>query len=452
MRQIVTLLIILSGFSFSYSQNSHERVIKNIFDNALLNDEAYNNLRFLCDSAPGRLLGSDESFKAMDFMENYFNKLGADTVFQQNFSTPAWESISTQVNLKLSNNDISLNADALGPSPSTPKEGIEANVIEVIGIEGLENLSSSDVKGKIVFFNKGVDLTYINTFQSYGSAVNQRAKGPALAAELGAAAVIVRSVSTSIDRFPHTGSTYFNDVKIPCAAISTMDADLLSQELAKKSNLKLNLNIQTEFIDQHETYNLIADIKGNEFPNEYIIIAGHIDSWFNSPGAHDDGAGCVQAADVLRVFKELNIENKRSIRVIMYMDEELFQSGGKAYADYSEKNRVINYLAIEADAGGFSPEGFTIDANDSILQKLISYEDMLKPYGICYIKKGGTGVDIGPLKQFNVPLVGYRTDTQRYMDLHHSANDTFDKINIRELQLGSGLISSLVYLIDQQGL
>ena len=157
-------------------------------------------------------------------------------------------------------------------------------------------------------------------------------------------------------------------------------------------------------------------------------------------------------SDVLRVFKELNIENKRSIRVIMYMDEELFQSGGKAYADYSEKNRVINYLAIEADAGGFSPEGFTIDANDSILQKLISYEDMLKPYGICYIKKGGTGVDIGPLKQFNVPLVGYRTNTQRYMDLHHSANDTFDKVHIRELQLGSGLISSLVYLIDQQGL
>lgn len=387
MRHIVTLFIILFGFSFSYSQNSDEKVIRNIFDNVLLNDEAYNNLKFLCDSAPGRLLGSAESFIAMDFMEMYFNSLGADTIFHQNFTSPAWKCISTQVSLKLNDKYIHLEADALGPSPSTQTEGIEANIIEVIGIDGLKNLSSSDVKGKIVFFNKAADLTYINTFQSYGSAVSQRAKGPALAAELGAVAVIVRSVSTSTDHFPHTGSTYFNNVEIPCAAISTMDADLLSQELMKNGSLKLKLNIQTEYIDQHETYNLIADIKGKEFPDEYIIIAGHIDSWFNSPGAHDDGAGCVQVTDVLRVFKELNIENKRSIRVILYMDEELFQSGGRAYADYSEKNSVKNYLALEADAGGFSPEGFTIDANDSIIQKLSTYESKLRPYGICYIKK-----------------------------------------------------------------
>jgi len=210
--------------------------------------------------------------------------------------------------------------------------------------------------------------------------------------------------------------------------------------------------IDAEYFEEIESYNLIADIKGSEFPDEYIVVAGHIDSWFNSPGAHDDGIGCVQAADVLRIFKELGLKNRRSIRAIMYMDEELFQSGGNSYAEYSKANNVKNYLALEADAGGFTPEGFTIDATDSIIQLISSYYDLLVPYGIDYIKKGGSGVDISPLKPLEVPLMGYRTDPQRYMDLHHSAYDTFDKVHIRELQLGSGNMAAIIYLIDKYGL
>jgi len=182
------------------------------------------------------------------------------------------------------------------------------------------------------------------------------------------------------------------------------------------------------------------------------VVGGHIDAWFNSPGAHDDGAGCVMSADVMRIFKELGLKNKRSIRVILYMDEEMYQSGGAAYANYCQTNHIKNYLALEADAGGFTPEGFMVDASDSIISNISSYKSLLEDYGVRYIKKGGSGVDIGPLKQFNVPLIGYRTDSQRYMDLHHSANDTFDKVNLRELQLGSGLMSSLIFLIDLHGL
>jgi hypothetical protein len=308
------------------------------------------------------------------------------------------------------------------------------------------------VRDKIVFFNRPVDMTHINTFRIYGSAVDQRIQGPALAAELGASGVLVRSVGTRIDTFPHTGSTRFQQKKIPCAAISTIDADLLSKMLKEDKQLQVRMIIDAEDIEEVTTFNLIADIHGSEYPDEYIVVGGHIDAWHNSPGAHDDGIGCVQSADVLRIFSDLGLNNKRSIRAIMYMDEELYQSGGTAYANYTEEHGIEHLLALEADAGGFTPAGFNIDASDAIIEKIASYQTLLEPYGIYYIRKGGSGVDISPLKKFGVPLMGYRTDSQRYMDLHHSGYDTFDKVHIRELQLGSGCMAALIYLIDKYGL
>lgn len=157
----------------------------------------------------------------------------------------------------------------------------------------------------------------------------------------------------------------------------------------------------------------------------------------------------MQAVDVLRIFKELNLNNKRTIRVILFMDEELYQSGGNSYANYTEQNKLNHYFALEADAGGLTPEGFTISAPPSSFAKIQNIQPLLLPYGIYYIKKGGGGVDIAPLKKFGVPLAGYRTDSQRYFEYHHSAYDTFDKVNFREMQLGSGNMASLIYLIDQ---
>jgi hypothetical protein len=268
---------------------------------------------------------------------------------------------------------------------------------------------------------------------------------------MGAAGVLVRSVGTRIDTFPHTGSTRFKDKKIPCAAISTVDANFLSDALMNDKGLKVKMIIEAEDLDEITSCNLIADIRGSTYPDEYIVVGGHIDAWFNSPGAHDDGIGCVQSADVLRIFKTLGIDNKRTIRAVMFMDEELYQSGGRAYAEYTEENSIKNFFALEADAGGFTPVGFNIDAADSIVDVISAYQPLLEPYGIYYIRKGGSGVDISPLKEFGVPLGGYRTDSQRYMDLHHSAYDTFDKVHIRELQLGSGCMAALIYLIDKYG-
>ncbi len=452
MRFLSFLGLFLFIINVSYSQKTDEKVIDDIFNNVMLSQEAYHNLEYLCEHTPGRLLGTDESVKAVQYMKAYFKELGADSVFLQEFKTPAWQCKSTSISMQLGGDLIELRADALGPSPSTDQGGLNAKVIEVLGLEALKNLDPMEVEGKIVFFNKPVDIKLVNTFRVYSSAVGQRYRGPAMAAEMGAAVVLVRSVGTRIDTYPHTGSTGFRDKRIPCAAISTVDANILSEALHQHQDLEVNMIIEAEDFEEITSYNLIADLRGHEFPDEYILVGGHIDSWFNSPGAHDDGIGCVQSADVMRIFKEIGYENKRSLRVILFMDEELFQSGAKAYADYTKTNGIKNYFALEADAGGFTPEGFTVDASDAIIKRLASYQALLESYGIHYIKKGGSGVDIGPLKAFGVPLMGYRTASQRYMDLHHSAYDTFDKVHIRELQLGAGNMAAIIYLVDKYGL
>jgi hypothetical protein len=449
MKQIYPALLFSILSILSFGQEKDQKVIRDIFDNVLESKIAYENLRWLCDSAPGRLVGTKNSYKAVDFMKTYFESIGVDTVFLQEFTTPAWIHINTEVVFGSGCDETQLDADALGPSPATPKEGISGLVIEVQSLEELKQMNPDFVKDNIVFFNRAFDQKKISPFSGYGATVDQRGSGPALAAKMGAIGVLVRSVGSAQDDFPHTGSTWFDGQKIPAVALSSNSADVLSAELKENLALDIQIFVDAEYKQEITTYNLIADIKGQEFPDEYIVVGGHIDAWFNSPGAHDDGIGCVQSADVLRIFKELKLNTRRSIRAIMYMDEELFQSGGKAYAQYSKDNNIKNYLALEADAGGFSPLGFNVDAAEELVDKIATFQDILKPYGIYYIEKGGSGVDIAPLKELGVPLMGYRTNPQRYMDLHHSANDTFDKVHIRELQLGSGNMAAIIFLIDQ---
>jgi hypothetical protein len=452
MKKSLTLLAFLSLLLNGFSQNTDSVFIKQIFDNALTNRVAYQNLEVLTKIAPGRLVGSEESIVALKFFEKYFKELGVDTVYLQEFKTHSWACDSSSVSiLKTKSPEVPLRCDALGTSVSTPESGIIAEVIEVQGLEDLETLGTEKIAGKIVFFNRPMKDTFINTFAAYGDAVDQRAHGPAEAAKYGATGAIVRSVTTSLDDFPHTGSSRFPDSRIPALAISTLAANQLSQELKENPKTKVRIFVQARDLPEITTYNLVAEIRGKVKPEEAIVVGGHIDSWFNSPGAHDDGAGCVMSCDVLRIFKELNIQNNRTIRAVLFMDEEMFQSGGKAYADFVGQSGKRPYLALEVDEGAFTPEGFSVDAPDSIVNKLHSFKPLLDPYGIKYIRKGGGGVDIYPLKKSGVPLVAYVTDPQRYFDMHHSGNDTFDKINYRELNMGTGCVTTLIYLIDKYG-
>ncbi len=443
------LLLVFAG----YCQSTDSLTIKNIFDNAMTSLEAYNNLKQLCEKAPGRLIGSDASIRAQEIMKNYFEFLGADKVYFQEFKSDAWKCDSVSIFIVSQNGKLkSLHCDALGPSPSTPALGITAEVVEVKSLDEVKQMGSDAVRGKIVFYNRPWDPTIINTFYGYGNMYDQRGHGPAVAADLGASAVIVRSLTNSSDHFPHTGSTRYGETKIPAMAISTLDADLLSETLKKNPATKVNMFIDAIEMKQITTYNLIAEITGSEYPDEYILVGGHIDAWHNTPGAHDDGAGCVMSADVLRTFKALGLKNKRTIRAVMFMDEELYQSGGDAYAKSVKDKGEKHLIALESDGGAFTPRYFTVSATPEVVAALAKFHPLLHPYGIDEIKAGWGGVDIDPLKEQGIPLAGYGTDSQRYFDMHHSPNDSFDKINLRELQLGCGNMAAFIYLVDKYGI
>jgi len=295
----------------------------------------------------------------------------------------------------------------------------------------------------------------INTFEAYSKTVNQRTQGASRAARFGAVGVIVRSMNLRLDDFPHTGSMRYGDLpnamRIPAAAISTNGAQLLSSMLALNDDLKFYLKLDCKNFPDVPSHNVIGEIKGSEFPDEIIVVGGHLDSWDLGDGSHDDGAGIVQSMEVLRLFKEMNYKPKRTIRVVLYMNEENGLRGGTAYAQYAKQNKEKHIFALESDAGGFSPRGFVFEATNSQFKQIESWKSYFKLYMADRFELGGSGADIGPLRDNKVVLSGLRPDSQRYFNFHHAANDTFDAINKRELELGAAAMSSLVYLVDQSG-
>ena len=304
----------------------------------------------------------------------------------------------------------------------------------------------------IPVFNRPMDPTKINTFSSYSGAVNQRTEGAEEAIKLGAKAVLVRSMNLSNDDFPHTGSMYYGSVKlkdrIPAAAISTNGANLLSSMLKLDPKLKFFIKQNCQNYPDVLSYNVIGEIKGSEFPNKIILVGGHLDSWDLGDGSHDDGAGVVQSMEVLNQFKSLGVKPRHTLRVVLFMNEENGLRGGSKYANIANKKREDHLFALESDAGGFTPRGFSFDSSDSEFDKIKSWKKYFKPYLINEFTQGGGGADIGPLKSTGTILSGLRPDSQRYFDYHHSSQDTFDAINKRELEIGAASMSSLIYLVD----
>ncbi len=296
-----------------------------------------------------------------------------------------------------------------------------------------------------------MDPALLNNFAAYGQAADQRTSGASKAASLGAAGVIVRSLTTSLDDFPHTGGVRYTEgiKKIPAVAVSTKGANLLSTLLKADSDLILWYRTTCETRADVESANVIGEIRGSVYPDQIITVGGHLDAWDTGEGAHDDGAGCIQSIEVLRLFKKLGIQPKRTIRAVMFMDEEIAQRGGIEYAKQADLKKEKHYFALESDRGGLLPLGFGISAPPERLKKLLELKNYLEPYGITRFTEGGGGADIGPLGKSGTVLSSIVPDDNRYFDYHHSPNDTFDKVNIRELQLGSAAIASLIYLVDK---
>jgi carboxypeptidase Q len=453
--QRITAAFILFLFSFVSKAQDPGKTIASVFYEALSDRTAYNNLEYLCKNTRGRLDGSPALEKAIEYMRQALIDAGSDTVWLQKVAVPHWVrgyekcTVSSKV---YGNKD--LNITALGLSVGTTENGVTAGIIEVHDFDKLKLLGISNIKGKIVFFNRPFDNTLINSFSGYGGAVNQRTMGASEAARYGAVAVIIRSMTSELDNFPHTGVTHYQEdiTKIPAVAVSTSDAELLSKWLKTDSFLTVNLISTCNNYPDTTDYNVIGEITGSLKPHEYITVGGHLDAWDIGEGAQDDGGGCIQAVEMIRIFKKLGIKPKRTVRAVMFMNEEISSTGGKTYAEEAKRKGEIHYAALESDRGVTSPRGFDFDAEGEELQRLQSLASWFEPYNIRDFDRGGGGSDIDPLKALGALQIGYIPDTQRYFSFHHSANDTFEQVNIRELQMGSAAIASLIYLIDLFGL
>jgi len=446
--------LLFSACITSSAQNADSLAIKRIFSEALTDTTSYHNLRNLTGNYARRLAGSAQSLKAVKWADQLLKNMGLDTVFLQECKVRHWERGEKEtgkvISGKAGNHDLSI--CALGGSVPTSMKGLTAKVVEVKDYDELKKLGKEKVSGKIVFINHPADPALYNTFAAYGGVAGYRVRGAVQAAYYGAVAMIDRSATTIHDNSPHTGIQHYADTvnKIPAISVSTNDADNLSRWLKTDPDLNVFLKISCNELPETVSYNVIGETRGTEHPEEIIAFGGHLDCWDICQGAHDDGAGVVQTIDILRLFKSLNLKPRHTLRVIVYLDEEMEQRGAKAYAEAAKGRKHI--AAIEADRGGFTPWGFSIDASSEQVKKVQSWKSLLLPYGLFYFEKGGSGVDVGFLKQQGVPLFGLVPDSQRYFDYHHSANDSFDKINIRELQLGTATMAALVYLIDKYGL
>ncbi|MEA1897095.1 MAG: M20/M25/M40 family metallo-hydrolase [Bacteroidota bacterium] len=451
----VVLIFIFLSLTLLKGQDE-EKVLRALYDEALTNHEAYENLRYLCKNTAGRIAGTPEAAAAVEFTKQVLSRMNLDSVYLQELVVPHWERGNIEYAMISSSKlgSTQLNISALGKSIGTGKTGITARLVEVKSFDELGQLGEKGIKGKIVFFNRPMDPKNIQTFQAYGAAVSQRTQGAAEAARYGAIGAIVRSVTTARDDFPHTGVMYYKDgiAQVPAVSVSTNDADLLSEWFKQDPELYLHFVSTCRNLPDETSYNVVGEIRGVELPDQIITIGAHLDAWDSGEGAHDDGAGCIQSIEVLRLFKMLGIQPKRTIRAVMFMDEEIGQSGARKYAELAGVNSENHYAAIESDRGALTPMGFGFGAEGERLEALLALQKYFDPYKMKDFRKGGGGADIGPLSAYDALLISFIPDIQRYFDFHHSPNDTFEQVNERELQMGSAAIAALIYLIDKYDL
>ena len=457
MKKSIVLAALLLGGITAFAQTKDEQTLKEIYKSSLTNGKCYPWLEHLSNTIGSRLSGSTGAEKAVLYTKAQLETLGLDKVYLQEVMVPKWVRGEKEIAyLRMGKQKITFPICALGGSVATPKKGLQATVLEVNSLEELTALGEEKVKGKIIFFNRPMNAEFIETFKAYGSCVDQRSSGAREAGKLGALAVIVRSINLRLDDLPHTGATNYGEIakeqRIPAAAISTNGAELLSKSLKQNSNAAFYFKQSCQTFDDVLSYNVVGEMTGSEHPERIMIVGGHLDSWDLGDGSHDDGAGCVQSMEVLNIFKNIGYKPKNTLRVVLFMNEENGVRGGKEYEKQSNKNNENHIFALESDSGGFSPRGFSIEADEANFNKINSWATLFEPYLVHKFVKGHSGVDIGPLQSNHIVKVGLQPDSQRYFDYHHAANDTFDAVNKRELELGAAAMASLLYLIDQNGI
>ena len=450
-------ILLLSAFAFS--QNADSLTIKKITDEVMLNGKAYSNLRVLCKTIGQRLSGSTGMYKAEQWGLKVLSAAGAEKVYLQECMVPHWvrgAKEEARFVTRKGSSDPVFKILSIGNAVGTGKAGVTAKVIEVKNFDEL-NKRKDEIKGNIVFYNYPFNKTLLKG--AYGDAVRFRSNGASAAAKYGALAVIVRSVTAANDDNPHTGALRYNDSfpKIPAVAISTKDADRLSGLLQKEyAGSKLFIKTNCQMLADTVGHNVIGEIKGTEFPDEIITIGGHLDSWDPAEGANDDGAGMVQSIEILRAFRDAGYKPKRTIRIVLFANEENGTRGGLKYAEEAKAKNENHIMAMESDGGSEYPRGFGCGMTKAQYAKVETWKKYFEPYDadkFPFSEGGGGGADIGPLQtNLKTAQFGLNTTAQRYFNFHHSAIDVFENVNEQELHLGAAVMAAMVYLVDKYGL
>ncbi len=463
MKYFFAAIFSLLSVAFFAQENTDSLTIRKFYTYHLTQSNSYENLRYLCKKIGGRISGSPQAEKAVEWAKQAMIKAGADTVYLIPCMVPKWvrgakeQCVATSGAVK-----EKLTLCALGGSVGTGKKGITAKVVEVSSFEELEKLGAEKIKGNIVFFNVSFDASLINAGSAYGKAVKYRWAGPSKAAKLGAVATVVKSMTHANNDVPHTGAMGYDTLvknlttgevlKIPAFALSPNAASTLTKLLAKNKNLQLYLFSDCQTLPDVPSFSVVGEIRGKEIPNEVIVTGGHLDSWDTGEGAHDDGAGVVQSIEIIAAIKASGIKNKRIIRSIAFMNEENGLRGALSYEKFAENEKNKKHIAaIESDGGGLVPRSLGIAVGiDTLVVYYEKWEKLFKPYGVL-INAAGGGADIGPLEKIGATQMSLNVDNQRYFDYHHTPDDVFENVHKRELELGSAAMTSLVYLLDKYG-
>ncbi len=457
MKRIFGVVAFLATALLSVAQQNDSIFIRRLADRILTDNGAYTDLYHLTKDVGARLAGSPGMVKAEHWGLQTLQELQPSNAWLQECMVPHWvrggkDEVTISTGTKTGGKKV-LDVLALGNSMGTGGRALQAPVVLVNNFDELD-AKKDQVQGKIVFYNYHFNPTFINTFEAYSDAVRYRGQGPSRAARYGAVGVIIRSMSHGMNNVPHTGATRYDTTlpKIPAVAVGLQDADWLANQIAA-GPVAATLKTNGHFLPDTIGHNVIAELTGAEFPDEFITVGGHLDSWDVCEGAQDDGAGIVQTIEILRAFRALGYTPKHSIRFVLFMNEENGSRGGAKYAEEAKAKGEKHIFALESDEGGFTPRGVGITGTAAQLQKIAGWNKLIAPYGASELRAGGGGADVGPLNQ----LLGTATanvfpDSQRYFDFHHARNDVFEAVNKRELELGAVNMAILVYLVDQYGL
>ena len=408
---------------------------------ALVSDHAYKRLAHLTDHIGHRLSGSKSLEQAIQWALAEMKRDGLDNVRGEKVMVPHW--VRGEESLEMTApRPLKLTMLGLGNSVGTPAEGITAEAVVVRNFAELDALGEK-VRGKIVVYNV--------PFTGYGATVQYRGSGPSRAARYGAVAVLVRSITPVSLQSPHTGALNYDQrqPKIPAAAISIESAEVLQRMQDRGDRTTLRLKMEAKFLPDAESANVIAELRGSEKPDEVVLIGGHFDSWDVGQGAHDDGGGCIIAWEAVRLLKELGLKPRRTIRVVLYTNEENGLRGGNAYRDAYRSQLGKHIFAIESDSGTYRPEGLGLAATapPQVRSNLREIAKLLSGIGADRIAASGGGADIGPIMREGVPGASLDVEGSHYFDIHHTASDTLDKIDPRDLQLCVATMAVFAYTI-----